>query len=81
MSEPERYVLIRVAGRGDWRVYHRLAADDSSPACGAPIQHDDWDVTKEQTARRISPSGRGRVRRCCSRCEKTTHTGGTHGKP
>ncbi len=66
MSQAEHFVLVRVAGRGDWRIYHRLASDDSSPVCGAPIQPDQWDAITESDARRASRHGP--AYRFCTRC-------------
>lgn len=67
MTQIDHFVLVRVAGRGDWRIYHRLAGDAMHPVCGAPIQPEQWDAIAESDARRASRHGP--ARRCCTRCK------------
>lgn len=74
MEPNATFVLIRVAGRGNYRIYHRLGADDSRPACGAQIQGSDWDIVTEQTARR--PASAHAARRCCTWCMQSSNSKG-----
>lgn len=74
MNPKDRFVLIRVSGRGDWRIYHPLAADDMSPLCGAPIVADQWDAIAEGQARQRSRYGP--ARRCCELCKRREASGG-----
>jgi len=67
VNQTDRFVLIRVAGRGDWRIYHPLAGDDVSPLCGSAIVADQWDAIAEEQARRASRNGP--ARRCCRHCK------------
>ncbi len=62
----DRYILIKIAGRGTRRApAHRLGADGTQPACGRRISGEQWALWPLQ---RETTYGRRR----CTRCWATT---------
>ena len=54
------YVLVRVSGRGPYDLAHPFGPDGNTPACGARLGRENWDV--------VATRRPGRALRICPKC-------------